>query len=107
MEDAVITVATADGTVIALRKTDRSGLILPISVPTPDISESLSPNPPEIPYTAVNLYAYLHGYEQIESENIQIFPDTVTSLNLEFIPLSELPGAWDQAEVFDTPPQNL
>ena len=30
-----------------------------------------------------------------------------TDLNLEFIPLSELPGRWDQTQVFDTPSQNL
>ncbi len=103
----MITVQTPEGTVIALRRTDRNGLITPIAVPTPDTAESLTPDPPEIPYTTVNLYAQVKGYEHIESENLQIFPNTVTNLNLEFVPLSELPGAWDQTQVYDTPPQNL
>lgn len=107
LENAAITVASPDGTVIALRLTDRTGLITPIPIPTPERTESLSPDPAEIPFTTVNLYARINGYEQIEAENLQIFPDTVTDLNLEFIPLSEMPAQWDQTQVFDTPPQNL
>ena len=90
-----------------MRLTDRNGLITPIEVPVPDRSESLTPNPGEIPFTQVNLYARRKGYEQIESENLQVFAGTVTDQNLEFIPLSELPNQWDQTEVFDTPIQNL
>lgn len=107
LQDAAITVTSPDGTVIALRLTDRSGLISQIPIPTPDRSDSLSPDPPERPFATVNLYARVNGYEQIEAENVQIFPDTVTYLNLEFIPLSEKPGRWDQTQMFDTPPQNL
>ena len=61
----------------------------------------------EKPYTAVNLYARLKGYEQIEAENLQVFADTITNQNLEMIPLSEFPNQWDQTEIFNTPPQNL
>ena len=39
--------------------------------------------------------------------NLQVFADTTTNQNLEMIPLSELPGAWNQTEIFDTPRQNL
>lgn len=55
----------------------------------------------------MNLYAHLAGYEQTEAENLQVFAGTTTVQNLEMIPLSELPDAWDQTVVFDTPPQNL
>ena len=30
-----------------------------------------------------------------------------TFQDLELIPLSELPGSWDQTELLNTPPQNL
>ena len=63
--------------------------------------------PQERPFTVVNLYARLRGYEQIENENLQVFADTTTNQDLAMIPLSELPGRWDQTEIFDTPPQNL
>lgn len=107
LRDVAVTVTASDGTAIAMALTDRSGRIRPIAIPVPDISESQSPDPPERPYTVVNLYARKRGYEQVESENLQVFADTTTLQNLEMIPLSELPDSWDQRVVFDTPPQNL
>ena len=107
LENVAITVVSPDGTAIAMRVTDRNGLIDPIEIPVPDRSESLSPDPPERPYTSVNLFARLRGYEQVESENLQVFADTTTNQNLMLIPLSEMPGSWDKTIIFDTPPQNL
>ncbi len=107
LKDVAITVTSTDGTAIAMRLTDRNGQIERIEIPVPDRAESLAPDPAERPYTVVNLYARLKGYEQIENENLQVFANTTTNQNLEIIPLSELPGKWNQAEIFDTPPQNL
>ncbi|MBR3972615.1 MAG: hypothetical protein IKJ99_01530 [Oscillospiraceae bacterium] len=107
LKDVTITVTATDGTAIAMRLTDRNGKITPIPIPVPDRTESLSPDPSETPFAVVNLYARLKGFEQIENENLQVFADTVTDQNLEMIPLSELPGKWNQTAVFDTPPQNL
>ena len=107
LADVAVTVTATDGTAIAMRLTNRSGQIVPIEIPVPDRAESLSPDPAEIPFTSVNLYARLRGYEQIESENLQVFADTTTFQNLEMIPLSEIPNQWDQTVIFDTPPQNL
>lgn len=107
LKDVAVSVTAPDGTAIAMRLTDRNGLIRPIEVPVPAKSASLTPNTGETPFTAVNLYARLKGYEQIEIMNLQVFADTTTNQNLEMIPLSELPGAWNQAEIFDTPKQNL
>ena len=55
----------------------------------------------------MNIYARLKGYEQIENEDVQVFPDTTTVQNLELIPLSEMPGEFDKRELFITPAQNL
>ena len=107
LKDVAVAVTAPDGTAIAMRLTDRSGLIKPIEIPVPERSASLTPNSGKTPFTAVNLYARLKGYEQIEIKNLQVFADTTTNQNLEMIPLSELPGKWNQAEVFDTPRQNL
>lgn len=90
-----------------MRLTNRSGQIEPVEITVPDLSESQAPDPQETPYAIVNLYARLDGFEQIEVENLQIFANTVTSQNLEMIPLSELPGSFRQAERFQTPAQNL
>lgn len=107
LQDVAVTVTSTDGTAIAMRLTDRNGQIRPIEIPVPDLAASLSPDSGEIPFTRVNLYARLKGYEQIENENLQVFAGTTTNQNLEMIPLSELPGKWNQTAVFNTPPQNL
>ena len=107
LENVAIAVTSTDGTAIAMRLTDRSGQIAPIEIPVPDLAESQSPDPGEKPFTSVNLYAHLKGYEQIESENLQVFADTTTLQNLEMIPLAELPQSWSQTVIFNTPPQNL
>lgn len=107
LEDVAVTVTATDGTAIAMRITDKSGQIRPIAIPVPDRAASLTPDPGEIPFTNVNLYARLKGFEQMEFENLQVFAGTTTNQNLEMIPLSELPGKWNQLAVFDTPPQNL
>ena len=107
LEDVAIAVTASDGTAIALRITNRNGRIEPIEIPVPDKSESQTPDPSERPFAVVNLYAHKRGYEQVEAENLQVFADTITLQNLEMIPLAELPNAFDQLVIYDTPPQNL
>lgn len=107
LEDVAITVTSADGTALAMRLTDRNGGIDPIEIPVPDVSAGQTPDTGVTPFTAVNLYARLEGFEQSENENVQVFPGTVTRLELDLIPLSELPSSWDKVTVFDTPKQSL
>ncbi|MBE6983827.1 MAG: hypothetical protein E7435_06090 [Ruminococcaceae bacterium] len=91
-----------------MRLTNRSGqLDMPITVEVPDKSASLEPNTGIIPYTTVNLYARKEDYEEIFIRNLQVFADTVTGQDLEFIPLSEFPKSFNESESFLTPPQNL
>lgn len=108
LQDVAITVTNMDGAAIAMRLTNRSGILdeaIPITVP--DLSASQSPNTGVIPFTVVNLYARLKNYEEIFIENLQIFANTVTDQNLEMIPLSEFPDQWNKTETFDTQVQNL
>ena len=107
LKDVAVSITALDGTAIAMRLTNRNGKIDPVPIPVPSKSASLSPGLSEIPFTAVNLYARLKGYEQIEIENLQVFADTTTNQNLEMIPLAEFPGRWDQTEIFNTTRQNL
>ena len=107
LQNVAVTVTALDGTAIAMRLTDRSGRISPIEIPVPDLAAGQRPDTGEIPFASVNIHARLRGYEQISARRVQVFPDTTTEQDLEMIPLSELPGAWDQTEDFDTPPQNL
>ena len=107
LKDVAVTVTATDGTVLAMRLTDNSGRIQPIPIPVPDRLDSLTPDPPEIPFARVNLYARAPGYVQIENEDLQVFANTTTNQNLEMIPISELPDQWDRREIFITPAQNL
>jgi len=108
LQDTAITVTDVSGSAIAMRLTNRSGLLdSPIEIPVPEISASQSPNTGAIPFSVVNLYARKENFEAIEIENLQVFPNTTTLQNLELIPLSELPGIWNKTEIFDTPSQNL
>lgn len=108
LKDVAVTVTDASGAAIAMRLTDRSGLLdAPIEITVPDLSASQSPNTGIIPFATINLYAKRSEFEEIDVEHVQVFANTVTLQNLEMIPLSELPAAWNKAEVFDTPAQNL
>jgi len=107
LKDVAISVTALDGTAIAMRLTDRNGKIEPIAIPVPDLAESQTPDPGELPFARVNLYARLNGYVQIESEALQVFANTTTDQNLEMVPLSELPDSWALEEIFQTPAQNL
>ena len=107
LEGVAIMITQPDGSAIAMRLTDRSGKIDPVPIPVPDKASSQRPDTGIVPFASVNIYARLENYEQIEAENVQVFPGTITNQNLEMIPLSELPSSWSKAEIFKTPPQNL
>ena len=108
LENVAISITAPSGSAIAMRLTNRSGqLDVPISIAVPDLSASQTPNTGMIPFATVDLIAKITDYEEIEANNIQIFADTVTTQNLEMIPLSELPEYWNQVEIFNTPKQNL
>lgn len=106
VEDAAISVVDDAGKLLGLRSTDSSGLTTPIRLEVPDISQSQTPGNGK-PFVTVNLYARAEDFEQVLVRGVQVFPDTVTTQDLQFVPLAELPGSWNQVEIFDTPPQNL
>lgn len=108
LKDVAVTITDTDGAAIAMRLTNRNGqLDAPIAITVPDRNASQTPNAGIIPYAIADLYARLEDFEEIHIEKLQIFADTVTTQNLEMIPLSELPKEWNKAEIFDTPSQNL
>lgn len=108
LQNVAITVTDSDDQVIAFRLTNRNGqLDTPISVTVPDRTESEYPNPPERPYSIVNIYARAEDYEMIRVEDVQMFANTQTDQNLIFIPLSEFPESYNKEETFITTPQAL
>ena len=106
VEDAAVSVLDENGKLLALRTTNSSGLTTPVRISVPELAQSQSPGDPR-PYAVVNLYARAEGYEQVLARGVQVFPDTTTTQQLQFVPLSELPGSWKRFEIYDTPPQKL
>ena len=102
-----VMITQPDGTAIAMRITDRSGLIEPVPISVPDLSAGQTPDTGIVPFVNVNIYARKEDFQQFEGENLQVFPNTVTYQDLELIPLAEFPEEWTQGEIVTTPPQNL
>ena len=108
LKDVAVRITDASQNAIALRLTNRDGQFdIPVPISTPDISAGQQPNTGVFPYAVVNLSARLENYEEIDIDNLQVFPGTQTVQELEMIPLSEFPDSWNKVEIFDTPKQNL
>ncbi len=108
LEDTAITILDDMGRTVALRMTNRSGqLDTPVAVSVPDLAASQQPGSSQKPYTTAELYAKRENLEEIHVEGLQVFADTVTTQDLEMIPLSELPEQWIKSQLFLTTPQNL
>ena len=105
--NVAVTIVSSDGTAIAMRLTNRSGLTEPVAIPTPERSESEQPEENGRPFTDITIYAWKSGFEQVAARNVQVFSGITTIQDLEMVPLSELPNRWDENVLYNTPPQNL
>ena len=108
LSDVAIAITDNNGDAIALRLTNKSGMLdKPIQIQVPDLSESQTPNHSKQPFRTVNIYARKQHFEQIEVQNVQVFPNTTTEQEFEMIPLSEYPESLSLLEIFNVPAQNL
>ena len=108
LRNVSIAMTDPSGDMIAMRLTNSSGMLdNPIPITVPDLSASQSPDTQIIPFSTINVIAYIEDYESIVVSDLQVFADTVTDQNLEMIPLSEFPDSYNLTEFFDTPPQDL
>lgn len=92
---------------LAIRKTDRSGLTGPIIVPVPEAAQTADPAMDAPPQVVVDLTADAVGYERITVAGVQVFSGVTTEQAFAMIPLAELPELRARSERFDVPLQNL
>lgn len=108
LENVAVAILTPKDELIAARMTNSSGMLdQAVAIEVPPRSAGQTPGTGVVPFARVTVRARKEGYEQIEAEDVQVFPDTVTTQDLELIPLAEFPEPWNRWELFRTPPQNL
>ena len=102
-----ITQETKNGSrLLASRITDESGKITPVRVDTPELSGSLSPGTNN-PFAIVNVLVDHPDYERVLIENVQLFPGILTQQNVDLLPISVQPEAWNMTEIIYITKQEL
>ena len=78
---------------LAVRTTDENGLTRPVTVDTPDVSQSLSPGPISQPYATVDIATGAPGFGSAQIRGVQIFPGVETIQGLQLKPQPAPPAA--------------
>lgn len=101
------TLVLPDGTrqLLAVRRSDSSGLTEPLPIDTPDVSTSLTPGASLRPYATVDISADAPGYGSIEAKGVQIFPGVETIQGLQLRPRPTSTGFY--GETVENGSQNL
>ena len=89
-----------------VQRTDESGMTELISVPTPELSNSLSPELPR-GWTDVQIAASHPDFDGVVSRGVQIFPGVTTIQTLRLVPRGGMPTDLGETEDYTTPPQDL
>lgn len=106
--ESTVTVETENNgvrTLLAVRRTDESGLTPYITVDTPQIENSQIPDQPR-GWTNVTVIASHPEFERVIIRDVQIFPGIISQQAVEMFPLTELPEGSNTQE-YDIPPQDL
>ena len=110
VEGAVVTVSTvrAGGgrELLSVQRTDDSGMTALITVPTPELANSLSPEQPR-GWTDVQIGATHPIFDGVVSRDVQIFPGITTLQELILVPRGGMPTDPGETEDYTTPPQGL
>ena len=105
----VITQKTRNGKyrVLSLQETDRNGAIRPVTVSTPNVGESTSPNGGEQPFARCDIWVEHEGYEVMAIEDVQVFPGQMSLQQVELNPLVRGEAWTERTEVRPIPAQTL
>lgn len=70
--------------------TDRDGMTKTVSLPTPAVKYSLTPNPSEASYSTYDIEVNANGYFSKIIQGVSVFSGIETALLVNMIPTSEL-----------------
>lgn len=107
---ATITVSTVipgrGRELLSVQRTDESGMTDMISIPTPDLANSLTPDQPQ-GWTDVQIAVSQPNYDGIVIRDVQIFPGITTLQELILVPRGGLPTDLGETEDITIPSQDL
>ncbi|MBQ1371420.1 MAG: spore cortex-lytic protein [Oscillospiraceae bacterium] len=107
---ATVTVSTRqpDGRreLLSLQRTDESGMTALVTISTPDLANSLTPDQPQ-GWTDVQIAASHPNYDGIVVRDVQIFPGITTVQELILVPRGGLPTDLGETEDVTIPSQGL
>lgn len=81
-----------EGRLLYTLVTDDDGITDTITLPTPPLSESFSPEYPK-PYSTYNVFVTKDGFYPTEGRTVPLFPGITSIQPINLIPISELPSA--------------
>ena len=82
----------SEGILLYTLTSDMDGITETITLPTPPLSESFSPDYPK-PYSTYNVFVAKNGYYPTEGRTVPLFPGITSIQPINLVPVSELPGA--------------
>lgn len=109
LRDSTVVIETEENGktgLLAVRRTDESGLTPYISVETPDLRNSQSPDQAR-GWTNVTVVVSHPQYKSVIIRDVQIFPGIISQQAVEMIPLEQTPEGSDFTQQFTIPPQEL
>jgi hypothetical protein len=91
-------------TLLSVQRSDQSGGVAPVTIPTPSPQTSQSPGA-EAPFALCDIWAEHPDYQMLVIHSAQIFPGVVSFQALPLIPLPET--GEPSGEIVDIPAQDL
>ena len=85
--------------------TDENGKTPILEINTPEAIFSETPSPEEKPFSVVNVTAEKEGFFTTKVNDVQVFPERITTLYINMVPVPEFGS--NTPLTINTPPQNL
>ncbi len=91
---------------LSVQRTDTGGMTELVTVPTPELANSLTPDQPQ-GWTDVQVAASHPNFDGVVIRDVQIFPGVTTLQELILVPRGGLPTDLGQTEDITIPSQDL